>query len=103
MSLGLGLVIVKVSSDVPFTWIGLGLNDLAMVGGTIVVSDAVADAPAPVFVPLSVVERKPLTLVCGPAVVAVTLTLTVHDPLAGMVPPVVCPKASDVDAATGAH
>src|SRR5216683_386787 len=78
-------------------------NDFAMLGATMAESDAVADPLAPEFVPPSVVEMNPLTLVCGPAVVAVTLTLTVHDPLAGMLAPVVCPKARAVDAAAGAH
>ena len=103
VSLALGLVIVNVRSDVPFTRMGLVPNDFAMLGATMAVSDAVADPLAPEFVPPSVVEMNPLTLVCGPAVVAVTLTLTVHDPLAGMLAPVVCPKARAVDPAAGAH
>src|SRR6267154_1763696 len=94
---------VNVSSDVPFTSMGLVPNDLAMLGATMAVSDAVADPLAPEFVPPSVVEMNPLTFVCGPAVVAVTLTLTVHEPLAGMVPPVGDPNVSDVAAAAGAQ
>jgi hypothetical protein len=46
---------------------------------------------------------KPLTLVCGPAVVAVTFTLTVQELLAGMPAPVVCPKSSVVDPPAGDH
>ena len=101
--LALGLVIVNVSNDVPLARIGSVPNDLAIVGGTIAVSDAVAEPLLPAFVPPSVVEMNPLTFVCGPAVVAVTLTLTVHDPLAGMLAPVVCPKLNVVVAAVGAH
>jgi hypothetical protein len=74
---------------------------LAIDGGSTAVSGA--DATLAVFVPLSVVERKPLVLVCGPAVVALTLTLTVQKPLAGMLPPVGEPKVKDVAAAAGAH
>src|SRR5438552_3225250 len=78
-------------------------NDFAMLGATMAESDAVADPLAPEFVPPSVVEMNPLTLVCGPAVVAVTFTLAVHDPLAGMLAPVVCPKFTVDDPAAGAH
>ena len=49
-----------------------------MLGGRIAVSVAVAEPPGPVLVPLSVADTKPLTLVCGPAVVTVTSTLTMH-------------------------
>ena len=66
-------------------------------------SDAVAEPLAPELVPPSVVEMNPLTLVCGPAVVAVTLTVTVHDPFAGRLAPVVCPKLKLVEPAVGAH
>ena len=48
-------------------------------------------------------ERRPLVFVCGPAVVAVTLTLTVQEPLAGMVPPVGEPNVRFVAAAAGAQ
>src|SRR5438445_7224497 len=74
-----------------------------MLGATMAESDAVAEPLLPAFVPPSVVEMNPLTFVCGPAVVAVTLTLTVHDPLAGMLAPVVCPKLNVVVPAVGAH
>jgi hypothetical protein len=36
-------------------------------------------------------------------VVAVTLTLTVHDPIAGMLAPVACPKLNVVAPALGAQ
>src|SRR6202162_3338699 len=78
-------------------------NDFAMLGATMAESDAVAEPPAPELVPPSVVEMNPLTLVCGPAVVAVTFTLAVHDPLAGMFAPVVCPEARACGPAPGAH
>jgi hypothetical protein len=97
------LVIVNVSNDFPFAWMGSVPNDFAMLGAMMAESDAVAEPLAPEFVPPSVVEMKPLTFVCGPAVVAVTLTLAVHDPLAGMLAPVVCPKLTVVDPAAGAH
>src|SRR5438309_11506713 len=89
---------VKVSVDVPPARIGEGLNCLAMTGGTTAVRLAVATLL--MFVPLSVVDSVPLTLPCGPAVMAVTLTLTVQEPLAGIVPPL---NVSDVAAAAGAH
>ena len=93
-----GFVIVKVSVDVPPGRIGVGANCLAIDGGKTAFSDALARLF--VFVPLSVVERKPLVFECGPAVVAVTLTLTVQEPLAGIVPPL---KVSEVAAAAGAQ
>src|SRR5205823_13324773 len=84
--------------ETPFGRIGLGANSLAIDGGTTAVS--VALAMLVVVVPLSVVETKPLTLPCGPAVVAVTLTETVHEPLAGIVPPL---NVSVVLPAAGVH
>src|SRR5207244_7245574 len=99
----LGLLIVNVRSDVPFTRIGSVPNDFEMLGATMAESDAVAEPLAPEFVPPSVVEMNPLTFVCGPAVVAVTLTLAVHDPLAGMLAPVVCPKLTVDQPAHGPH
>src|SRR5438105_13424267 len=69
-----------------------------MTGGTMAVRLAVATLL--MFVPLSLVDSVPLTLPCGPAVVAVTLTLTVQEPLAGIVPPL---NVSDVAAAAGVH
>src|SRR4029450_10130931 len=83
--------------------IGFGENDLSIAGGTIAVNVATADPVAPVFVPPSVDVMNPLTLVCGPAVVAVTFTLTVHEPPAGMLAGVVWPKLSVVAPAPGAQ
>ena len=40
------------------------------------------------LVPPSVEVTKPLTLSCGPAVVTVTVAVTVHEPPAARVPPV---------------
>ena len=97
-SFWLGLVMVKVSVDVPPARIGVGLNPLAMDGGTSAVRLALPTLL--MLVPLSVVESVPLTLPCGPALTAVTLTLTVHEPLAGIVPPL---NVNDVAAAAGAH
>jgi len=89
---------VNVRIDVPPARIGVGLNPLAMTGGRSAVS--VALPTLLMFVPLSVVERVPLTLPCGQALVAVTWTLTVHEPLAVMVPPV---NVNDVAATAGDH
>ena len=100
---GFGLLMVKVSNELPPARTGLVAKDLARLGGSTAVRDAVADPPAPELVPLSVVEMKSLTFVCGPAVVALTLTLTVQDPEAGIFAPMLWPKASAVAPATGAQ
>ena len=100
-SFWLGFEIVKLSVEVPPARIGLGANCFSIAGGTTAVSDAVATLV--VVVPLSVVESTPLTFVFGPGVVATTSTLTVQDPDAGMVAPVVCPNASVVAPGAGAH
>src|SRR5260370_9611386 len=94
-------MMVNVKCEMPAARMGFGANSLLMFGATTAVNGAVATLV--VVVPLSVVTRKPLTLVCGPAVVAVTLTLTVHDPLAGMVAPVGEPNVSEVAPAMGAQ
>jgi hypothetical protein len=86
-SLGFGLVMVKVRVLVPFAKIGLGLKTFPMVGGRTAVRVAIAEPPAPVFVPPSVDDIKPLILVCGPDVVAVTVTGMVQDELPATVPP----------------
>jgi hypothetical protein len=57
-----GLVIVKVSVEVPPARIGLGANNLEIAGGFKTVRDAVAIPVVPVFVPPSVEKRNPLTL-----------------------------------------
>ena len=64
---------VKVSVEVPPARIGDGEKSLEIDGGRMAVSVAVPRLF--VFVPLSVVETKPLTLECTPGVVAVTCTL----------------------------
>ena len=58
----MGLVIVKVSVDVPPAKIGFGENSLAMLGGCKTVRKAVALPVEPVFVPPFVDETNPLTL-----------------------------------------
>lgn len=102
-SFGFGLLMVKVSNESPPGRIGLVPKDLEMLGGSRAMRDAVADPPAPELVPLSAVEMKSLTFVCGPAVVALTLTLAVQDPPAGIFAPVVWPKARAVEPAVGAQ
>src|SRR5215212_1084827 len=57
-----GLVIVKVSVDVPPARIGLGANNLERLGGFKTVREAEAIPVVPVFVPPSVEETNPLTL-----------------------------------------
>src|ERR1019366_8653152 len=81
--------------------IGVGAKAFAIDGGSTAVNGAVPTLV--VFVPASVVTRNPLVFVCGPAVVAVTLTLTVQEPLAGIVPPVGEPNVRFVAAAAGAQ
>ena len=98
-----GFWIVTVSSDVAPTRIGLVLNVFVALGGCNAVNVAMAEPVAVVLVPPSIDETKPLTLVCGPAVVAVTFTLTVHDALGASVAPVGAPKVSVVDPPAGAH
>jgi len=98
VSFGFGLTTVSVNRLTPPAMIGDGEKLLASCGGDSAVS--VALATLAVFVPVSVVDRNPLTLLCGPAVVAVTLTPTEHEPLAGIVPPL---NVSDVAPAVGAQ
>lgn len=57
-----GLVMVKVSVDVPPARIGLGANILERLGGFKTVREAEAIPVVPVFVPPSVEETNPLTL-----------------------------------------
>src|SRR5687768_16043718 len=72
-----GFVIVNVSVVTPGARTGFGANSFAIAGGEIAVSVSVATLV--VVVPVSVVKRKALTLVFVPGVVAVTLTLAVHE------------------------
>jgi hypothetical protein len=74
-----------------------------MAGGFNTVNVAEALPVEPVFVPPFVDEINPLTFWCDPSTVPVTLTLTVHEPLAGIVAPVGDPKVSNVAPAVGAH
>src|SRR3954471_22199599 len=100
-SFGFGLVIVKVNREMPPARIGAGAKAFDSDGGSTAVSGA---APTVVvFVPPSVVARNPLVFVCGPAVMLVTLTLTVHEPLAGIVAPAGDPNVRFVAAALGAQ
>lgn len=78
-----GLVIVKVSVAVSPATIGLGWNSLWSSGGSKTVNVSLAVFPVPPLVELT----APLTLLYVPAVGAVTSTLTVHVPLAAIVPP----------------
>jgi hypothetical protein len=89
------LVTVKVSVLTPPTAIGLGEKALAMLGGPMTVSVSVPVLPVPPLVEVTL----PVVLTFGPAVVAVTLTVTVQVPLAAIVPP---EKLSDVLPAAGA-
>lgn len=97
------MLTVKVSKEPVPCKTGFVPKSLVILGGNTAVNDAVAEPLAPELVPVSVVEIKPLTLVCGPAVVALTLTLAVQDPPAGIFAPTVCPNASDVAPAAGAQ
>jgi len=91
-------VMMKVSVDTPPARIGFGANCLEIDGGSTAFKVAVATLS--VVVPLSVVDGLLLMFECGPAVVAVTLTWAVHEPLAGIVPPL---KVRAVLPAAGAH
>src|SRR5689334_7425022 len=72
-----GLVIVKLSTEVPLTGIEVGLNDFVTVGGlaTVRVAEALLPVPPVVEVTLLVV------LFLTPSVAAVTVTLKVQFPL----------------------
>lgn len=58
----LGFVIVNVRMDVPPARIGLGANNLEILGGCKTVRDEVAMPVGPEFVPPCVEETKPLIL-----------------------------------------
>src|SRR5215471_16012966 len=82
----MGLMIVKVSDDVPPTEIDAGAKLLAILGGNVAVattSVALAVLPVP---PLVEVTAE-VVLVSAPAVVLVTLTENVQDPAAARVAP----------------
>jgi hypothetical protein len=78
----LALVIVKIKTVVPFTVTVLGVKDLVMNAGPVTVREAEAVFPIPPLVELTV----PLVLFFIPLVVETTFTLTMHVPLAAMVP-----------------
>jgi hypothetical protein len=78
----LGFCSVNVRVEIPFGWIGFGSKNFVMIGGTTVFSVALA-MPSPVagfvFGPLSAAETKGvLSLLNGPSVVAVTVTVKLH-------------------------
>lgn len=82
-----GLSMLKLSVVVLLVKIGFAVNDFAITGGSITVSE---DVPIPlevVFGPESVEETLLLTFVYDPAVAPVTVTLIVQVPLAAIVPP----------------
>jgi hypothetical protein len=81
------LVIVKVNVETPPARMGFEAKSLEMLGGRTAVNAAEATPVGPVFVPLSVAETNPLTLTCGPAVVAVTVTGMSQKPPPASVPP----------------
>ena len=78
-----GLVMVKVSVDVPLIGMPLGLKALAITGGATTLMLAEAVPP----VPPSVEVMAALTLFCVPAAVPVTLIEKVQNPLAAMLDP----------------
>jgi hypothetical protein len=78
-----GLAAVKVSVEVPFGAIRLGVKALASDGGATTATEADAVEPVPPAVELTL----PVVLFFAPAVVPVTLTEKVHEPLAAIVPP----------------
>lgn len=79
----LGLVTVKLRVLLLFRATVLGPNDLLIVGGAITVRVSVAVPPVPPSVELTVL----VVLTCAPALIPVTLTENVHDPLEARVPP----------------
>jgi hypothetical protein len=82
-----GFSSVKVSTVVVPCEIGLVANLFVINGGPIPVIIAVPKPDAPEFVPPSVDVMNPLTLVCGPADITVTVAVIVQLPLIGIVPP----------------
>lgn len=77
------LLMVKISSEVPPGGIMDGTKDLLKPGGASTVIDAEAVFPAP----NSLDETVEVVLFFSPAVVPVTFTVIVHDPLAATPPP----------------
>src|SRR5258705_5198495 len=83
MALAFALPRVMVSTEVPFTTIGFAANDLVIVGCVRTVSVAEAATPVPALV----VATGSVQLTLEPALPDFTLTVTVHEPLAGTVAP----------------
>src|SRR4051812_24518126 len=78
-----GLVMVKVNEVVAFSAILLGVNAFAIDGGASTFRLAVAAAPEPPSVEVTVL----VVFTCNPAAVPVTFTENVQEPLAAIVPP----------------
>jgi len=78
-----GFVIVNVSVLTPPTAIAFGENAFAMLGGESTANVSVPVLPVPPFVEVTL----PVVFTLAPLVVAVTSTVTVHVPLAAIVPP----------------
>lgn len=78
-----GLVMVKVSVEVPVGAIELREKDLLMEGGATTVTVALAIFPVPPFAEVT----APVVLFFTPAVAPVTVTLNVQLPLAASKPP----------------
>ena len=80
------LVSVIVNTLASLVPMELGANDLATVSAPSTVSDPLT---APVFAPAFVLVMPPpaMVLLYAPATAAVTVTVTVHEPPAGIVPP----------------
>jgi len=79
-----GLVIVKVSVDVPFRGMFVGLDDLLIIGGATTVIVAVLLVPP---VPPFAAETVPVVLFFTPAVAPVTVTVIVQVLLGAIDPP----------------
>src|SRR5258705_1043156 len=88
-----------VRTEAPFTPIALGAKPFATVRPLFTVSVALAGA---VLAPALVVVSAPAGIVfrCAPAVALVTLTVTVQEPPAGIVPPVIATLAPLLAAVT---
>ena len=92
-----GLVIEKLTVVVPPGMNLLGTNDLLITGGA--TTSRVADAVLPD--PAILATTLPVTLFLTPAVSPVTVTLKVHDVIAGSVAPVRTIELEPVGAVTG--
>ena len=77
--------------DTPVTGrIGLVKNDLVMVGAASTVMSSVAAVPLdPATGPVTVKPPAGMVLIFSPTVVPVITAVTVHEPLAGIVPPAI--------------